>query len=144
MKTSGAEKWAAEEATLKVAGVTTVVNDLKVKFVGERDSDQVIAEAINQALRWNVWIPKEQVKAGVINNIVVEPLATAKDIKSQIRKAIHRYAERDAERIEVLVKEGEVKLSGKVQSRGERSEAEVAAWHTPGVKSVRNDISVSY
>lgn len=172
-----AEKWAAEEATLKVSGVNTVVNDLKVKSSFSKDRDQDIAESINRSLKWNIWIPKEAVKAvvddgwvtlsgkldfnyqkdaamnavkdligvrGVTNMIAVEPKATVKDIKAHIRKAIHRYADKDANTIDINVDNGEVRLSGTVHSRGEKSEAEFAAWQTPGVRTVKNNISVSF
>ncbi len=81
---------------------------------------------------------------GVTNRIVVEPKATVRDIKAHIRKAIHRYADKDANSIDISVDNGEVRLSGTVHSRGEKSEAEFAAWQTPGVRTVKNNISVSY
>lgn len=172
-----AEKWAAEEAALKVAGVSTVVNDLKVNSALGSFDDQKVGEAINHSLSWNAWIPEGQVKAvvddgwvtlsgklsynyqkdaalnvvknvtgvrGVFNKMIVEPSISVKDIKAHIRKAIHRYAEKDAEQIEVSVANGEVRLTGKVHSRGGRAEAEFAAWQTPGVRSVKNSISVTH
>ena len=53
-----AEKWAAEEATKRVAGVRTVAADLRVKLdpASEHD-DQEIALAIESGLAWNVFIP---------------------------------------------------------------------------------------
>jgi osmotically-inducible protein OsmY len=172
-----AEKWAAEEAALKVAGVATVVNDLKVKITSSKEDDQEIAEAINRAFKWNVWIPKDSIKTlvddgwvtlsgkldynyqkeaaqnavktlpgvrGVSNKITVEPKASIRDIKAHIRRAIHRYADKDANAIDISVADGEVRLSGTVHSRGEKSEAEFAAWQTPGVRTVKNNISVAY
>lgn len=174
-----AEKWAAEEAAKKVAGVTAVVNKMEVKLAGAgaRD-DQDIAKAALNALKWNVWVPEGAVKIavekgwitlsgdvksdherqsaesavrylagvrGVTNEIKIEPAAKVKDIKFQIKRALHRHAEEDANRIEVDVKDGgEVVLTGKVHSWSEKSAAEWAALGTVGVRTVKNNVSVSY
>ena len=54
-----AEKWAAEDATKRVGGVRTVAQDLSVKVTNDhKHSDSEIAEAVQSALRWNVYIPK--------------------------------------------------------------------------------------
>ena len=53
-----AEKWAAEDATKRVGGVRTVAQDLSVKIQNEhKHSDPEIAEAVQSALRWNVYVP---------------------------------------------------------------------------------------
>ena len=55
-----AQKWAAEDATKRVAGVRTVAQDLTVKIQNEhKRSDTDIAEAIQSALKWDVLVPKE-------------------------------------------------------------------------------------
>ena len=54
-----AEKWAAEDATKRVSGVRTIAQDLMVKLLPEHvHSDSDIAAAIQNALQWNVYIPK--------------------------------------------------------------------------------------
>jgi osmotically-inducible protein OsmY len=60
---SFAEKWAAEDAAKKVAGVHAVVNKIEVQLPNQhvRD-DQGIAEAAYNALAWNIWVPKDSVK----------------------------------------------------------------------------------
>ena len=56
---SYAEKWAAEDATKRVSGVSMVVQNLAVKLLPEHvHSDSDIAAAIQNALQWNVYIPK--------------------------------------------------------------------------------------
>jgi osmotically-inducible protein OsmY len=56
---SYAERWAAEDATKRVSGVGTVVQNLVVKLRPEHvHSDSDIAAAIQNALKWNVYIPK--------------------------------------------------------------------------------------
>lgn len=175
---SYAEKWAAEEATKSVKGVTAVVNKIDVKLAGShiRD-DQDIAKAALDAIKWNVWVPEESIKImveegwvtlsgkvkmdfqrqtaesavrhlagvrGVSNQISVEPVAKVKDIQFQIKKALHRHAEEDANAIHVEVADGDVTLTGKVHSWSEKSEAEWAALGTTGVRKVKNNVSVTY
>ena len=54
-----AQKWEAEAATKRVAGVRTLALDLKVKVRGDHQrSDAEIATAVQSALEWNVYIPK--------------------------------------------------------------------------------------
>jgi len=53
-----AEKWAAEDATKRVGGVRTVAQDLTVKIQSEhKHDDSEIAEAVQSALQWNVYVP---------------------------------------------------------------------------------------
>lgn len=55
---SYAEKWAVEDATKRVGGVRTVAQDLTVKIEqSHAHSDSEIAEAVQSALRWNVYVP---------------------------------------------------------------------------------------
>jgi len=54
-----AEKWAAIDATKRIGGVGTVAQDLVVKLLPDHlHSDSDIAAAIQNALQWNVYIPK--------------------------------------------------------------------------------------
>jgi osmotically-inducible protein OsmY len=54
-----AEKWAAEDATKRVSGVRTVAQDLTVTIRADHiHSDSDIAAAMQNALDWNVYIPK--------------------------------------------------------------------------------------
>jgi len=175
---SYAEKWAAEEATKKVKGVTAAVNEIDVKLLGTFvKDDQDIAQAASNAIKWNVWVPEEAIKIvvqngwvkmsgtvkseyqrqaaenavrhlsgvrGFTDEITVEPAAKVKDIQFQIKKALHRHAEEDANNINVSVSDGEVQLSGKVHSWSEKTEAEWAALATAGVCKVKNNVQVCY
>jgi osmotically-inducible protein OsmY len=81
----------------------------------------------------------------VANEIVVKPVHdsdAAADVARNILRALVRAAEADAERIEVSVEAGHVTLTGVVRSSLSRTEAERAAWRTPGVVAVRNRIFV--
>ncbi len=79
----------------------------------------------------------------VNNHIVVKPIAEQVAVKSQIQAALIRNARLDAERIVVEVRGDRVILSGNVQSWIERDEAERAAWASPGVGEVDNELIVS-
>ncbi len=61
-----AEKLAAQEATRRVAGVTAVVDDIKVKVTGSfKRDDQDIAKSALNALEWHVWVPHQDIKVVV-------------------------------------------------------------------------------
>jgi VCBS repeat-containing protein len=78
----------------------------------------------------------------VSNSISIKPLASAGDVIQAIKRALHRAAQVDAERISVEAKDGKITLRGSVRSWAEREEAEHAAWAAPGVFEVQNDILV--
>jgi osmotically-inducible protein OsmY len=79
----------------------------------------------------------------VNNHIVVRPVAERAAVKNQIEAALLRNAQLDAERIRVEVRGEHVTLSGTVQSWLEREEAERAAWASPGVGDVDNELIVN-
>lgn len=79
---------------------------------------------------------------GVSNMITIKPRASAGDVIHAIKKALHRAAQVDAEKISVEASAGKVILRGNVRSWAEREEAERAAWAAPGVTNVQNDICI--
>ena len=79
----------------------------------------------------------------VNNHIVVRPVAEQAVVKGQIEAALIRNARIDAGHVRVEVREGHVTLSGTVQSWLEREEAERAAWSSPGVVEVDNELIVN-
>jgi osmotically-inducible protein OsmY len=58
------EKWRAERAVERVAGVRGIANDLEVKLLSER-SDVDIAKAAADALKWNVMVPSDKITVKV-------------------------------------------------------------------------------
>lgn len=79
----------------------------------------------------------------VNNHIVVRPVAEQSVVKGQIEAALIRNARLDAGHVRVEVREGQVTLGGTVQSWLEREEAERAAWSSPGVVEVNNELIVN-
>jgi osmotically-inducible protein OsmY len=66
-----ADKWAAERAAERVAGVQAVANDLAVAVpVPFRRSDTDIARAVVDALTWDVQVPDTKIKSAVSNGWV--------------------------------------------------------------------------
>jgi osmotically-inducible protein OsmY len=64
-------------------------------------------------------------------------------VKSEIEDALMRNAEVEAHNIRVETRGDHVILWGSVRSWAEREEAERAAWASPGVCHVDNNITVS-
>lgn len=68
---------------------------------------------------------------------------SASEIKRKIKEALHRHAEIDANKIEVLTDGGKVILTGMVSSSVEKEDARLAAWRAPGVFRVENNIQIA-
>lgn len=80
---------------------------------------------------------------GVINNIEIEPHAEAENVKKKIEAALERHAEVEAKGIRVTVTENsEVLLEGKVDNWEEKFAVENAAWSAPGVRNVRDRLTI--
>lgn len=60
------EKWAAEQAALRVKGVRAVANEIETKILPECErTDTDIARAALNALSWNVYVPIDKIKLNV-------------------------------------------------------------------------------
>jgi osmotically-inducible protein OsmY len=79
----------------------------------------------------------------VNNHIVVRPVADQVAVRSRIEAALIRNARLDSEGVRVEVRGDRVILRGTVQSWIEREEAERAAWASPGVGDVENELMVN-
>ena len=80
---------------------------------------------------------------GFRNNIEVRPHATTEDVKKRIEDALTGNAEVEAHSIRVEVRDGKVRLEGKVNTWAQRRAAERAAWSAPGVRSVEDLLTIS-
>jgi osmotically-inducible protein OsmY len=115
--------------------IKVVVRDAWVTLEGHVEW-QYQREAAERAVR-----PIKGVK-GITNIIRIEPKVAASEVKRKIEAAFKRSAELDARRITVEVVGNEVILRGTVRSWSEYAEAERAAWATPGVVNVTNELVV--
>lgn len=79
---------------------------------------------------------------GVINDIELRPRAHSAETHAKIREALVRNAITDANRIEVTVRGTTVTLAGSVSSFAEKRQAGLAAWSSPHVETVNNDLRV--
>lgn len=79
---------------------------------------------------------------GVINLIKLKPALSSSIIKSNIRKALERNADLEADEIIIDASDSTVTIKGKVHSWSEKSEAERAVWATPGVARVVNSLEI--
>jgi len=79
---------------------------------------------------------------GVTNAIRVKPVAQPLDAEQQIRHALERSAQLQADDIVVRVHDGRATLSGTVRSWSELIEAEHTARAAPGITDVDNRLTV--
>jgi osmotically-inducible protein OsmY len=81
---------------------------------------------------------------GLVNRILVAPVASAADVRPRIVSALHHDADVDARGLNVVVSGHTVTLTGTVRSWHERDSAERAAMHAPGITHVENLIAVEW
>ncbi|MDH6169149.1 osmotically-inducible protein OsmY [Variovorax boronicumulans] len=79
---------------------------------------------------------------GVSNLVKVKPKVSPADVEKKIHEALSRQAEREANRLAITVNGSQVTLRGTVNSWTERDAVQGAAWATPGVSVVVNDLLV--
>lgn len=174
---SYAEKFCAEQAAQRVAGVQAVAETLTVRLPADsRRSDADIAQSAANILSWSSALPDGAVKVlvengwltlsgqvdwqyqrheaetalrhvqgvtGVNNAILIKPALQAAVVKADIDAALKRRASADANAISVAVDGGDVTLTGTVHSWSERELAAHAAWGTPGVRRVTDDMTLA-
>ncbi|WP_262282189.1 BON domain-containing protein [Micromonospora sp. MA102] len=81
---------------------------------------------------------------GVSNGITVRPSARpdGRDLAERIVDALARNGATEAEGISVQVHGDTVLVEGLVHSAGEREEIERVVWNAPGIREVRNEVTV--
>jgi osmotically-inducible protein OsmY len=79
---------------------------------------------------------------GVINKIEVSARVEPERVKFLIEDVLERRADREASRIEVNVEDGEVTLSGSVNSWDEKKAILGAISHTPGVRFLHDQLII--
>lgn len=80
---------------------------------------------------------------GVKNLIALLPAVNAAVVKDNIRMALERNADVEASRVRIDADGSKVTLSGYVNSWNERRIVENAAWSSPGVTIVEDDLMIS-
>jgi len=80
---------------------------------------------------------------GVSNNITIKPRVNVSNLSDDIMHALHRSWFFDPKTINVSARDGQVKLTGTVDSWSEREIAAATAWAAPGATSVENNIVVA-
>jgi len=81
---------------------------------------------------------------GVSDQLTIRPRASLDGVRSGIENALKRRLQNDANAVSVEVVADRVVLTGNVGTWSERDLIEHAAWSAPGVRSVVDNICVSY
>lgn len=81
--------------------------------------------------------------AGINDLIELVPRISGSDVQARIEAALRRNALLEARGIEVTVAGNRVVLAGNVRNWAERHLAEQAAWATPGVTAVEDQLTIS-
>lgn len=81
---------------------------------------------------------------GVSDQIAIKPGVTATVVQADIESALKRAASKDAKNVSVVVNGSEVTLNGSLPTWAERESASLAAWRTPGVRNVVDNITIGY
>jgi osmotically-inducible protein OsmY len=81
---------------------------------------------------------------GVSDQIGIKPSIKLNTVKMDIETALKRAASADAKKISVRVDGSEITLSGTVRNWSEREAAMNAAWATPGVRLVVDQMTIAY
>jgi osmotically-inducible protein OsmY len=79
---------------------------------------------------------------GISNLIELVPRVSSKDVKKRIEEALKRNAHLEASGISVDVTGNKVTLKGSVKAWSERRLVEQAAWATPGVTTVSDQLKI--
>ncbi len=80
---------------------------------------------------------------GVTNDIILKPAVSEAAVEMTIESALQHRDAQDAKAIRVSTEGTQVTLEGRVHSSAEKKDAEKAAWATPGVTTVYNQLVVA-
>lgn len=79
---------------------------------------------------------------GVTNLVRLTPLPSTTLVKTNIKKALQRMANIEADNIDLITEEKTIILKGKVRSWREKEEVEQAVWSTPGVSVIKDELEL--
>lgn len=80
---------------------------------------------------------------GVSNLIMLSPKADVSVVEKNIRRALQRSADIEANNIDISTVGNKVIIKGKARSWAERREIERAAWSSPGVTEIEDDLLIT-
>ncbi|SFN54491.1 BON domain-containing protein [Mycetocola miduiensis] len=117
------------------SSIKAKVHDRKVVLTGQADWNY-------QRLAAGKAVERVFAVLSVDNQITLRRRPSADDTAERIKNAFVRNATLDANTITVSVSGSEVTLSGSVHSWAEKKQAGLAAWASPNVTDVKNEITV--
>lgn len=124
-------------ATLPGGAIQVMVEHGEVTLCGDVDW-QYQKQAAADAIRYLMGV------TGVNNQIHLKPRLSATVVKADIEAALKRTAVSEAQGIKVAVQGNDVTLTGKVHDWAERETARNAAWGTPGVRNVVDQMTLAW
>ncbi len=132
------------EAVLNALEWHAAVQDERIKIKVEDGNVRLEGEVEWEYERSNAKNAIEDLAGvrSITNLISLRPTVTPSGIQQKINDAFRRTAAIDAEKITAEVVGGKVILRGTVRSFAERDDAEVAAWHAPGVTNVESKLEL--
>jgi len=80
---------------------------------------------------------------GISNLIMLSPKADVSVVEKNIRRALQRSADIEANNIDIRTVGNKVIIKGKARSWAERREIERAAWSSPGVTEIEDDLLIT-
>lgn len=91
---SYAEKWSAVHAAQRVGGVRVVVDEMKVELASSyQRSDEDIARAVLNALKWDVLVPEERIQVHVEDGwIILKGIVDYKHQQAEVENAVRNLA----------------------------------------------------
>jgi len=132
---AAAEQVLRDNGKIPADRIRLVVDKGWITLQGELDWDYQ-RRSIEKALRPLIGV------VGITDEISLRPQVSGRDVERGIREALARQSEREARHIEVSAVGPVVTLRGQVHSWQERDAACGAAWSSPGVSRVINELRV--
>jgi len=80
---------------------------------------------------------------GISNLIMLSPKADVSVVEKNIRRALQRSADIEANNIDIRTVGNKVIIKGKARSWAERREIERATWSSPGVTEIEDDLLIT-
>lgn len=123
----------AEEAVRKIEGVADVVNEIEVLPFNRMDDD--IRLRVYQAIYWHPWLERYNPSRGSAAALAVTRNALVQGISLDPPIGFHP--------IHIIVRNGRVKLTGVVNTAGDKAMAGMLVQNQPYILQVDNELAVA-